>query len=42
MDCQLTENNRNYAFRLYSVTEIIPSPYGGKDFRWLFPVLCHD
>jgi hypothetical protein len=32
MDCQLTENNQNYRFRLFPVTEIIPSPYRGERF----------
>gem|GEM_PF-6678660 len=40
MDCLITEINRFRQFRLFSVTEIIPSPYGGVDFRWLFPVRC--
>lgn len=33
MDGQLTEINRNGRFRLFSVTEINRSPYGGVGFR---------
>lgn len=42
MDGRMTEIYRNCRFRLFSVTEIIPSPYGGRDFRWRFSVWCKE
>jgi hypothetical protein len=36
MDCQLTEIDRNYRFRLFSVTEINRSPYRGARFSVIY------